>query len=541
MPKSSLSCLALVLLSLMMVSSSYAQVATGFPPFSTIDGAHFDKINLANLNIHFDPPVINKAGRGLGFQYALHFDNSIWFPAVLGPGMLPQWQVIDNSFGWRQHTDVLAGYVTYERGGICIPSYGNWVYHDPAGTAHSFDNSWVGSDCHGGVVSSSSGKATDGSGYQLTVTNAPSATVYPPSGGSIIPPVSAGSFEFNGGVGPLQPMTTGPAQIIDANGNSISTGDGLSFTDTTGANVLTIDSSYSNYTYQTPAGSKSVVVGYTPYYIRTNFGCSGIAEYGPDTGQTQPISLVTSITYPDGSSYQFAYEDTPGYPGNKTGRIASITLPTGGSISYSYWGGDGGLHGIFCDGTTAAFTRTVNDGTNSFQTTYWINQNPPAGGSETHVTAYPEGNETVIDFTDIFETQKQVWQGASGTGTLLETVETCYNGASRPCISQSITSSLITEKTVYPETTYRIAKHDSFFDTSGLGLLTEQDDYDWTSTGTFAPPVRKKLITYANNLGTIMDHPASEIVEDGANPPNILSQVYYYYDQWPLWTPPGTT
>src|SRR5260370_18143724 len=179
MNKRQLGCLALILvsISMTMVPNSHAQVATGFPPFGTVSGGQFDKINLANLNIHFDVPISGKAGRGLGFHYALHFDGSIWFPAPMGPGMPPQWQVVDNGFGWRQHTEALTGYVTYESWGICGVSYANWVYVDPAGTAHSFDNSSVGTGCHGEVISSSSGKATDGSCYHLSVTSVPSASV----------------------------------------------------------------------------------------------------------------------------------------------------------------------------------------------------------------------------------------------------------------------------------------------------------------------------------------------------------------------------
>src|SRR5260370_21161400 len=103
--------------------------------------------------------------------------------------------------------------------------------------------------------------------------------------------------------------------------------------------------------------------------MQTKFGSPGIVDYAATF-----VPLLTSITYPDNSSYQITYEDTPGFAGNKTGRIASVTLPTGGTISYSYSGGSNG-RGIYCDGVTSGITRTINDGTNTFQQKYSVTEN----------------------------------------------------------------------------------------------------------------------------------------------------------------------
>jgi hypothetical protein len=70
-------------------------------------------------------------------------------------------------------------------------------------------------------------------------------------------------------------------------------------------------------------------------------------------------ALVDKITYPDGSFYQFTYEPTTTGSPNVTGRIASITLPTGGTISYAYTGSNGGIN--CADGTTMGFDRTTPD------------------------------------------------------------------------------------------------------------------------------------------------------------------------------------
>ena len=63
-----------VLLGLSMAVPGLAQntaVAVGLPPFGTFSGGPFDFVNNANLNVHFEIPVVNKAGRGLPFVYTL--------------------------------------------------------------------------------------------------------------------------------------------------------------------------------------------------------------------------------------------------------------------------------------------------------------------------------------------------------------------------------------------------------------------------------------------------------------------------------------
>ncbi len=83
-----------------------------------------------------------------------------------------------------------------------------------------------------------------------------------------------------------------------------------------------------------------MVINYgTNYTVQTSFGCSGVTDYPA----TPNVALVESIVLPDGSEYSFAYETTPGHSPNVTGRIASIALPSGGMISYSYPGSNNGI------------------------------------------------------------------------------------------------------------------------------------------------------------------------------------------------------
>src|SRR5439155_9574113 len=155
------------------------------------------------------------------------------------------------------------------------------------------------------------------------------------------------------------------ATVTDRNGNKITVDTSGHFYDTLSSTTPTLTvagsgtpSSPQTFTYTPPSASNvAYVMHYTAKNIKTNFGCSGITEY---TGSN--ISLVTDITLPDNSQYLFTYEPTPGFSGYVTGRIASITLPTGGTINYTYTGGSSG-HITCADGSNAGLTRQTPDGT----------------------------------------------------------------------------------------------------------------------------------------------------------------------------------
>jgi hypothetical protein len=68
-------------LTLLAAHTATAQVIIGTPPFGSFAGGPFDTINLSNLNVHFSIPILSKAGVGIPFNYALTYDNSIWYPS----------------------------------------------------------------------------------------------------------------------------------------------------------------------------------------------------------------------------------------------------------------------------------------------------------------------------------------------------------------------------------------------------------------------------------------------------------------------------
>jgi hypothetical protein len=406
---------------LLIVQVASAQNGTGFPPFGSFSGGPFDTINNGNLNIHFEIPIFYKAGRGLPFNAALTYDSSIWRD-VQG-----SW-VRDQQWGWRTRSETITGFLGYTltpapcRQGFPTPqnyTYTNFVYYDPHGGTHTFPGFQLfdNSQCPSGQHASGNTTATDGSALYLSANTSGvpqiplNATITLPSGNVITP--------FNG---PYNYPVIGAGTVVDTNGNTITVGT-TSVSDTLNTTPLTFTSP-GVYTYPGPSTNESVTVNSSPATVQTIFGCAN--EQAPYS-----TSLVSSILLPDGSSYSFTYEPTPGVPANTTGRIQSVTLPTGGTIHYTY--------GSFVCNLGAPYlsslTRQTPDGTWTYTlahpgTAYWT----------TTITAPQDAQgkqpKTVISLVNtsvgIYETQRMVYADTTST-TPLVTVDTCYNGHTSPC------------------------------------------------------------------------------------------------------------
>jgi RHS repeat-associated protein len=356
---------------------------------------------------------------------------------------------------------------------------------------------------------------TDGIGHTMNVQSFTSAPVVVRRGSNLSPAPALGASSD---------------LTVDTNGNKISLSGGV-ITDTLG-NTLTIagsgtPSSPITLTYVAPSGaSAAYTVKYAAYTVKTNFGCSGITEFG-----ALSENLVSEIDLPDQSvvssdKYTFTYEATPGFSGDVTGRLASITLPTGGTINYTYTGGS---NGIECgDGSTSGMTRQTPDGTWTYSRTLG------SGAASTTTITDPQGNQTVINFQGLYPTETQVYQGAVSSGTLLKTTYSCYNGAAAPCNSTAIVLP-ITEKAMTLQWPGGLESESIAFYNSTYGMVTETDEYAYGS-GTPGALVRKTLTTYASLTNGIVDRPASVTVKDGSG--NIKAQTTYCYDEG---TPSGTT
>jgi len=511
---------------------AHAQVATGTPPFGSFGGGP-DIINLGSLNSHITIPIFHKAGRGLNFNYDLSYDSSVWTP-VSGGTWTPS-----GTWGWTNSMSNV-GYLVYSgtiTTGTCTGTNGrpgrttavtyHWTYLDGMGSPHYFpvpsgtsSNGCTGQNSQSGFVNQ---VASDGSGYSLTATGT-SYTVLKGATGSVI--------------GVVVNSTHGAATIQDRNGNEITATSGGVYTDTLGTTALTVagtgtPSSPITLTYTAPGGATHYAVNYTTYTIQTKFGCGGIIEYGANG--TTTANLVSEIDLPDGSKYLFGYEMTPGdthTPHFVTGRLASVQLPEGGTISYSYTGGNNGIN--CADGSAATLTRgTTPGGTWSYARsqvsgTHW----------QTQITT-PANDTTMLQFQQSgiysYETQRLTYQGST-SGTLLQTLTTCYNGNTTNCPTTAVTQP-ITQRNVSPQFGSTGRQALQIYKYNNYGLPIEEDDYDYAS-GAPSNILRKIFTNYASLGNGIVSMPATVTVCTasgtnascgGAGTP--VAQTTYTYDQ----------
>jgi len=155
--------------------------------------------------------------------------------------------------------------------------------------------------------------------------------------------------------------------VSDPNGNSIYWGDNgnfpITYVDSLGQTVLT-EGPYNGtsswqFQWNSPQGTtaENSYLNESSQYFGTTF-CGVQNEY-------RSFNAVTSLTFADGSSLGIGWETASGITNPKggpyyTGRISSITLPSGGQITYNYSGGTGGIN--CTDGTPNTMTRTTPDG-----------------------------------------------------------------------------------------------------------------------------------------------------------------------------------
>jgi len=566
------------LIIILMTGVSFAQVATGTPAFGSFGGGPFDVVNLGNLNVHMDVPVLHKAGRGIPFTYDLTYDSSIWTPVTSGG--VTQWQPA-TVWGWNIATAASSGYVTQNVVNSVIvghpcnigeTTYSNYVYHDPFGKSHVFVTNttsptpittWVRvnpcghSTTYSGYVT---GVASDGSGYSISAQYV--SWKVTASNGTVV-------------VGPTN-SNYGSGSFTDVNGNQITANSSNQYFDTLSSTtpVITVggsgtSSSPNTFTYAAPSGaSASYTMNYTQYTVSTNFGVSSISEYGPTS-----VPLVSSIQLPDLTSYSFTYEATPGsctplgstYSGNcVTGRIASVTLPTGGTITYTYSGGSSGT-GIYSDGSAGNLTRVLSPSTSCTSgcwqyTRALLGSTPPGPGSAwTTTVTDPQSNQTVLNFAEdgaasssttvatytLYETQRKAYQGSS---TLLATRITCYNASYSSCATASSIDSPISQTdtyTVLPSGSTRlseVAYNGSF---TASGLVSDDREYDYGVSMGSAPGtthlVQETVTNYASLGNGIINQASSVVTNDWTSGSAVtIASTSYSYDGTPVTSTSGT-
>jgi RHS repeat-associated protein len=396
-------------------------------------------------------------------------------------------------------------------------------------------------------VLSGQGTVVDGSGYTILGTSGSTNTYT--------------VYDRSGSYSTLEDCTTaclGPflATTPDGVSNQVSASgvftDALSSTPVLTASVThnmpnAAGSNYFSYTDASGNTQQYTVTGTTLMTVyNNNFGCEFSQMLPPTT-----YYLPTTITLPGtNGQYSIKYETTPGYSPDVTGRIASITYPSGGSISYSYSGGPNN-DGYSCTisptdgpvpGVVPILKITTND--NNGNVGQWTYTNSYTGpGSTFTVTKTgpstalsPNGDQTVYTFGGEFLLEKQQYQGLA-TGTPLLTKVYCYNGQTTSCTSppNGVVTLPITEIDVYttPNGYSQSTRSQVMYD-AVYGNETYSASYDFGANS----PTTQKYIYYGQSWnGTscsaypsgshIHSTPCYVKTTDGSG--NILAQSKYVY------------
>jgi RHS repeat-associated protein len=489
----------------LLVTHLYGQVNVVLKPTS-IPASGGASIDVGSLDLQLSFPIISKAGRGVPMHFGATAHTNFW------TDQSGQWMPTD-LFGWQLDPSVYSGsFSTRETQTVCragtrflpteyVTVLSNRTFIDGNGISHFFNGSQTYNGCTG---ASTTFPAATADGYSIDT----SYTIHDPAGDLVDVPEET---DTNGNF-----VTLGPDPVCSDTYSSTFE----CYKDTLGEPALVVDGVVQypigqapiHYIYQDTAGHpQAITVQFATYTVQTNFGIANIAEY-PATSQ----HLVSSITYQDGSSYSFTYEATPGYPGSVTGRIASMKLPTGGTITYRYTGSNDSM---FNDTSSSGLTETTSDGTVTYSRT--DSGGTSGGGATTTTIQRPSGVTQTYQFWQIANAGRYLYLpisiGQNGTVTSI-----CYSSASYTCATSGLTTGITERKTTLTLNNGSSRIHDEFLNSTGLP--TEVDEYDYgASTASI------KTITQYASLGYIFNKPSSVTTTDGSG--NTLSTTTYTYDE----------
>jgi RHS repeat-associated protein len=304
-------------------------------------------------------------------------------------------------------------------------------------------------------------------------------------------------------------------------------------------------------TYIAPDGNThQVKLCYATMSVSTAFNVSGFSDYQQGT-----TVLVTAVLA-DGTKWTFDYDSY--------GNVSNITLPIGGSLSYTWTTiafpscgtPDGGA-------SRAVATRTVNDANGNSYTWYYT-WGTVVNGVISNTVKDPLGNDTVHTFTALdaasnnggcgfYETRTQNFQGTGSSRQLLKQVDTTYSGATLNWESATdsglgnvVATSIKT--TVYPSGRVSLVTKTYVPPAIAGGPISgkpaTEKEYDW-GEGAPGPLLRETDTTYqwqvnGNYLtANMLDLPASVITKDGSG--NRVAETDYTYDESAYLTPSGIT
>lgn len=489
--------------------SSYLY-SIGSPTWGTQIPIENGYIVVNNGEVHLKISLATHPQRGsLKLDEALVYDSRIW--QIVFSGSSYSWQPVNvpnSQAGWRFVSGANAGSVQQwgtSSTSQCPNNGSQWftyttysfIWSDPSGASHYFTpgtGQVTQNSCTwpNGEPSQPTGTAyaQDTTGYYMTVANYTTATVYDPNGNQVYP----------------NPM--------DTNGNSFTTDGSGNLVDTIGRTPVTV-STNGNQTYYdvlTVGGAtKRYTVTTETINVHTAFGQSAVNEYA------NSLTAIQSITLPDGSSYSFNYDS--GTSSGNYGELTSMTLPTGGTVSFGWMN----YQDSYQNQNRWLQTYSGGMGSDTFEPVV-VSQCQGANetGCQERVTVV-DGNSNQVQY--LFTLNNGAWNSQmdyyTQSNAHLVTTTTAYNFSSDSTYiqAQSQTTTLDdtgqTAKVVY---TYQSPLYDK------LSALQEWDYYTGTAPAT---PTRETDYTYNFTInGAAL--PTQKTVKNYSG--TVVAQTTWNYD-----------
>jgi RHS repeat-associated protein len=564
-----LRCVLALLISLFILGlvSGYAQdlsgLEQGMKPYGAYHGGDIDSISMVNGNLSLHIPLISYPQRGdkLHLGFSLVYNNPTFQPWATCNPVNKQCSTYGYNVEYRGSLNWTALAIVPDVPSINQPTVSsNYSVVEADGASHQLDyvntypDFWMSKDATGYRFEPNSSNPEAGTLWDRQ------GTIYNISGWQ-------------------------PASIQDTNGNSMTTtvnaaGNPVSWTDTLGRVIPLFSSGWATPT--TSQGCKGLLPTVSAYLWSPPGPYGGTSQFtvcyaqfpisftAPNcTGLCQPTSSTTtqiqSIVLPNGTAWIFEFDTT--------GALSSITLPTGGTISYTWTTSSGTCVGSYYTSPTGVPTdlypygrpvtsRTVNDQTGAHRWSYTVYPNTPTLGSMQTVVTDPANNDTVHTETQlgnaicsVYETEVDQYSGPYTGGNVLKKTATTYTYTADPFNS-------LTAMNVVPQTitttdmpSGQVSQVWKGYDTTGVpiigtgngptpsviyGVLLSQNDYDfgYGSPGPLLRTTNNKYMAFSGPnassylASNVLTLPYTVQVNNGAGGQASLTQ--YNYDETAL-------
>jgi YD repeat-containing protein len=347
------------------------------------------------------------------------------------------------------------------------------------------------------------GFANDASGFKMFITDYIQATIYAPDGTQVFPSAED---------------TNGNVFSKDGNGNVIDT---LGRTPVTyvpnGANCST---SYCYNVVNSHGTTSQIKVTTTTVSVNTAFGVAGVTEYSGN------LTVIQKITLPDQTFYQFGYDSY--------GEINSVTLPTGGVITYGYTN----YQDSFGSRNRWVTSRSSGGGNWSYTPAVITTCGSGQVGCQQKVTVVaPSTNQTVYTFTLNNGAWKSQLQSYTGSTTLLSTTSQAWDFSQActptPCTGASNIRVLTTTTTLPTPGGNNVTNQTkvTYNDTNTMNIASIMTWKFYAGTSPTFPtiPDHETDFTYHALIGNnILNLVSQTTGKDSAG--NVAAQTNFLYD-----------